>query len=388
MNSTFKNSPLGFYLYAFIITIMLIATAFIIWYMFAGYRLGTYPEDTRLGSVYIGGLHEEEVKTKVRDRIDFWLQDETVQFELEYQDYTYSFDRGLFYFDLDLSISRIEDGQTNPIIVAYQGTDRQLVLDEMQNLEFLEDINNNIDFERLINDIREDAQMMKIYSNKDIEDYIINMDREIEELGYTRVRLPDGLTSDELIDGIKNIYEVNRIPISGQTMFDVVNKLSPQLDDNELTLLSQGLLELITKETNFIINERHYIPEIDFSRYNATNYPLLGKNVTVNQITGDSFSFYNPNESEYYFKLIKESDSVIKLTLHGLPFKYDIQTTIQKTELPYITEVTNTATDVRNGYNGVVIEVIRTITDIDGEIVQNKIIVFEFYPPQKEIIYE
>ena len=62
MNSQFKNSNLGFYLYASIIIMIAFASVFVVWYMVTGYSLGTYKENTILGSVYIGGLREEEVE--------------------------------------------------------------------------------------------------------------------------------------------------------------------------------------------------------------------------------------------------------------------------------------------------------------------------------------
>ena len=107
MNSQFKNSNLGFYLYAVIIVIIAVASIFVFWYMVKGYKLGTYDENTILGSVYLGGIKEDEVETKLLDRINRWNEDETIVFEVTYQGYSYEFDRELFYFDWNLIFSLI-----------------------------------------------------------------------------------------------------------------------------------------------------------------------------------------------------------------------------------------------------------------------------------------
>ena len=88
MNSQFKNSSLGTYIYAFLILIMTAAVVFIFWYMYSGYKMGTYAENTVLGSVYVGGLREDDVDPLMNTRIDRWLGDETVLFEATYQGYS------------------------------------------------------------------------------------------------------------------------------------------------------------------------------------------------------------------------------------------------------------------------------------------------------------
>ena len=87
MNSQFKNSNLGFIIYAALIGIIAAATFFMIWYMLIGYKIGTYQPDTRLGSVYIGGLRENEIFERINNKVDDWYEDEYVLFEIKYQDY-------------------------------------------------------------------------------------------------------------------------------------------------------------------------------------------------------------------------------------------------------------------------------------------------------------
>ena len=86
MNSQFKNSKFGFILYTIIIGLIVLSTIFVIWYMTLGYKLGTYAPDTRLGSVYIGGLTEDEIFSRLDEKINYWYSDDmrtVVLFDIE-----------------------------------------------------------------------------------------------------------------------------------------------------------------------------------------------------------------------------------------------------------------------------------------------------------------
>ncbi len=387
MNSQFRNSRLGFYLYAILIFIIAAASIFVFWYMVKGYKLGTYPEDTILGSVYIGGIEEDEVEARMIEKVDRWLSDDTIVFELTYQGYSYEFDRELFYFDYATSIFYITEGTTNELVVTYQGNLQEEVVNEIENSDFLignPDI-DNFDIDRLIRDILSDASFMKTYSNKHLEDYIIDEDVAYTEIGAINLSVPDDISIDEMIAKINNINQDLKITVNSKALFDIVDELGETFTDDEMTILSEGMLALIL-ETNFAINEVHYLPIIDYVNYDIDTFPSFGHNAVVNQIIGNSFSFYNPNNSPYYFTLTKVDDTTAKLSLNGLEFIDDIIVDVNKTPIEYITQTTDNPGILQTGYDGVIIEVNRKILDINGYIIYDKVIVFEFYPPIKEII--
>ncbi len=387
MNSQFRNSNFGFILYMAIIAVMVMATGFVLWYMTVGYRVGTFGPDTRLGSVYIGGLTEEEVIPLIDERIDYWYNDETIVFELTYQGYRYEFDRSLLIFNLETSTYDLQNGVTNVLLVNYQYEDRQRVIDEIEALPFLEDVIDNVDIGQLIANMLYDAALMKSYSSKDVENYIIDLEQEIELLDSATFSIPEGVQFDDLIDEINAQYEDGKILIPGKSLFDVVDTLGGRLNDAGMTTLASAMLQTI-HETNFIVNEVHYEPTIDFSRYTIANFPYFGRNTIVNRIVNESFSFYNPNELTYYFTIDVIDEFNGRLNLYGVPFKYDIEVTVDQVEIDYITQPTNDVTLLQNGYNGVVVSVQRVITDVYGEVVYDETILFEFYPPIKEITFE
>lgn len=387
MNSQFRNSSFGFLLYLFIIVLISIATIFIIWYMTVGYKLGTYGPETRLGSVYIGGLREDEVLPRFEEKRDVWYSDETIVFELQYQGYRYEFDRDLFFFDSEASLYYLIDGQTNNVVVYYQGSDKQTVLDEIEALPFMQDIKDNVDLGELINSILYDASLMKSYSSKDIEDFLIDESLSIQELGTTTFAIPEGVEMDHFLEAIETVFEDGKIIAPSKDLFDVLTIFQNEMYDAEMTILSGAILDLIL-ETNFIINEVHYQPNIDFTVYTIDTYPFFARNATTNAVVNESFSFYNPNESDYYFT-VEATDSFNGVVrFYGIPFMYDIEVTIDHVELDYITQSTRDVTLLQQGQEGVIINVVRTITNIYEVVVFDEEILFEFYPPVKEIIFE
>ncbi len=387
MNSQFKNSSLGFYLYAIIIVIIAVSSIFVFWYMVSGYKLGTYGEDTILGSVYLGGMQEEEVEAKLGQRIERWLDDETIVFEVTFQGYSYEFDRELFYFDLETSIYRIADSETNDLTVLYQGTEREMVIDEIKDSPFLAGGSENYYLEELINDILADAGFMKSFSSKRLEDYIIDESIANIVIDSVDITVPAGIVVNDFIQSINDRYVDEKIISVSKELFDIVAELGGYLSDSEMTMLSKGMLELLL-ESNFAINEVHYLSSIDYVNYTIETFPNFGKNASVNQIIGHSFSFYNPNNSDYYFTVEKIDDSNITLSLVGIDFVDSIVVDIIPMLVQYTTQTTTNEDLLQNGYDGMIIEVNRTIVDIYDVVTYDKVILFEFYPPKKEIILD
>ena len=385
MNSQFKNSSLGFYLYAVIIIIIAAASIFVFWYMVKGYKLGTYPEDTILGSVYIGGIEEDDVEAKLIPKIERWLNDRTIVFEVTYQGYSYEFDRELFYFDYETSIYFIDVGETNELVVTYQGTVQQDVIDEIKDSIFLEGIEENFDLDQLVIDILDDASFMRSYSSKNLEDYIIDDTVSYVEISSIDLDILEGISIDDMIAGVNIVYLDSKIMINSKELFDISEKFGTNLTETEMTILSTGMLSLIL-ETNFAINEVHYIPKIDYINYDIITFPDFGHNASVNHTIENSFSFYNPNNSNYYFTLVKIDDTKATLTLHGLEFVDTIVVTVERVLIEHITQTTNDDNILQAGYDGMIIEVTRKITNIYGLVTYEKVIIFEFYPPIKEII--
>lgn len=388
MNNQFRNSNFGSILYISIIVMVALGMIIITWYMLVGFRTGTFAEDTILGSVYMGGVPKEELEQRVYDRIEDWKEDETVVFELTYQGYTYEFDRELFFFDIPLSKSYLQEGETNDLIVYYQdtGTDRQDTINEIKSLPFLIDVKENINYDDLLADIMDDAGLLKTYSSKAIESYLVDPDLNVEELGSVEFHIPEGFTVDLMIESIQAIYGDEYIDVNSKELFDVVESLSNELSGTEMNILSSAMLKLIWS-TNFSIHEVHYDPLIP-AGYDLETYPDFGSNAEIDTGVGYSFSFYNPNDSKYSFKVEAVNENSARLTLLGLPFVNTITYEVVESDIPYITQTTDYDDDIQTGREGKIVIIHRVITDINENIINEKDIIFEFYPPKVEIVLE
>ena len=392
MNTSFRNSNIGFILYALIIIIIAGVFLITVWYMLFGYRLGTYSENTVIGSVYLGGLQETELERKVNQKIDIWLDDPTIVFELTYQGYSYEFDRNLIFFDLDESKSNLVQGQSNELVAEYQilgdRDDFQLVVEEIRELPFLDDIIDNVDVEKIVNDILDDAGLMKTYSSKEVENYLIVPEDSYMTLNTVSITVPEGFVIDELVNGISSLFGANEIPLESQVLFDVLAEMHEKLSDIELTLLAEAMLQL-SHETNFTVHEVHYVP-----RYNTNNYTFetfhFGSNAHVNRDINYSFSLYNPNDSTYRFvvEADTENEGVLLVSLYGLEFVDDIDVTINIQEIPFITQFSQNPLHEQSGEVGAVVTVRRVITNLDEEVIFDQDIIFEYYQPKSEIILE
>jgi len=390
MNSQFKNSSLGFYLYAFLIVIIVAAVAFVFWFMITGYKLGTYEENTLLGSVYVGGLKEEEVEPIMFTRIDRWLGDETILFEAKYQGYSYAFNRELFDFNITQSTQNIVNGKTNQLEVYFGGSKKQDIIRELKSLVFIQGIKENIDYDSLVDDVLRDASLMKSYSVKNFEDYLIDETLSYEIIGSEIIYIPNSVNIDSLIAEVELVYEDGKILIPSKFHYDIIDELGGLLDDKELGVLSSAFLKLIL-DTNFSINEVHYENRITSNgNYTIDDFPYFGFNSIIFERENESFSFYNPNEGYFYFELVKVegSETQLQVNLIGLPFVNQITADVVKTEIDHITKITTDENDTKSGVNGVVVEVVRIITSIEDSVIYNQVIVFEFYPPEVEIILE
>lgn len=389
MNSQFKNSNFGSIVYISIIAIIAVGLIMISWYMVVGYKLGTYSEDTILGGIYIGGLSEDDIESRVIERTDRWFADETVVFELTYQGYRYEFDRTKFVFDLELSKDYLKDGETNELFAIYQsgGTDRADTIQEIMNLPFLADIKDNIQYEKLITDILSDASLMKTYSSKAVEDYLVDETLSVEDLASIDFYIPEGISVDALIQSVTSKYGEEYILLSSKELFDITSSLGENLNDAEMTIVSSAMLEL-SLATNFSIHEVHYNPVIDTSLYDMGTYPYFGRNANVNKVVGNSFSVYNPNDSDYKFRIEKVDESTAKLVLVGLPFVNTITVEKVMTDIGYITQNTDDDSLLQAGREGKIVIVERVIYDLNENKVYEKDIIFEFYPPVIEIALE
>ncbi len=390
MASQFKNSNLGYYLYAAIVVIIGAASLFVFWYMVTGFNIGKYDENTIIGSVYIGGLTEEEAEDKVRGRIEDWLEDDRVLFEARYQGYSYEFDRELIFFDIDNSLSDINDGSTNPLYVSYSETALAEIFQAFENEPWMEGLEDQFDLEALMDDILNDASGMKTFSSKQLNDYIIDEEGFQEVLYVGNLEVPSelqgqALDASALLTKLNTIYP-DGIVIEGKDYFSILERFDDTFTRAELSFISSLILDVIP-HMPFTVHEREYFVDQTSALYDIETYPFFGRNAVVQRTYDIDFSFENNTHCAYTFEF-ETAGNFFNITVSGAPIINDIDVERDIIYFDYTTRTTTDVDQVRTGTDGVIVMVNRTITDIFDEVVQDDLVIYEYYPAIDEIIME
>ncbi|MFK5883075.1 MAG: hypothetical protein QM489_01905 [Candidatus Izemoplasma sp.] len=391
MSTQFKNSNLSYYLYSSIVIIIGAASVFVFWYMFNGYKAGSYSENTLLGSVYLEGYDESDVAGKMTSRIDDWLLDDTIVFEITYQGYSYEFDRELLDFNIETSIDDITNGITNDLYVSYNDTNKNFVINEIRTSIFLNGIETEFDLDAILERVIYDASYMKSFSSSELEDYLIDKETSFVVIHQNIVETPALFDVNNLMIKINNNFDDGVVTVNSNELFSVLEIFDGQFTEDEMTMIAIGMLDNI-KYTNFVIHESHYNTElggpVTGELYDLTNYPYFGKQTRVVPSLDDDFSFYNPNDGFYEFTFSIVSANEIMVTMSGLAFVDTIIVTETITIINYITQETDDIEALRDGKFGKIVEVNRRIINSYGDEIIDGIIIFEFYKPETEIILD
>lgn len=377
------NSDLGYYIYTGLVIIAGIASLIFFYFMVTGFNIGVYDANTTVGSVYIGGLDETEAEQKVRSEISDWLEDEDVTYQIGYQGYYYTFDRELFTFDVEATMSNVRDGATTPIVVSYSSGALNTVEYEILEEPFMETLQDVFDFEMVIDDVLEDAAMLNDFARLELSNYFIDEELAYETINEVVMPYPSGVNGEALLSKLNEQYEDGTYTLEPREVFSVQENFNESFTSSELDTLGSIILELISP-TNMVIIQRHYNPQIDFSRYTVDDFPYYGHNVRVNRNVDYDFTFENINEQYYRIEFSAVDENRLRARLVGPPFLDTITVTSEEdamTTFPFTIESTTNPDEVRPGKEGVAIILTRSITPIDGGPVDTYDIVFEYYPP-------
>lgn len=375
MASQFRNSNLGYYLYSAIVILIGAASLFVFWYMITGYNIGRYAENTIIGSVYIGGLTEEQAERKLRTNIETWLQNDRVLFEVGYQGYYYELDRDLIYFDIERSLDDLNDGRTNPLYVEFSPQARSEILDDLESQPFMETLQDQFNLENVLDDFLADAAGMKTFSSKQLNHYIINEEMLFQEL-FTRAVPIHPNVSGNLLMGKLNQQFPDGITINAKTTISILELFSPEYGytQDELAFLGTMFLDMIP-HTPFNIFERQYYGFVPLEHYTNDTFPYFGRNVRVNRTRSVDFSFENNTYCNFTVEFELSFD-VMTLRFTGAPFL----NTIIAHETEYVPIVGADDEDNGEAVEGVVVMIRRSILDINDQFIrEEELIVLEYY---------
>ncbi|MFP4287332.1 MAG: hypothetical protein ACLFRI_06485 [Candidatus Izemoplasmataceae bacterium] len=383
MASQFRNSNLGYYLYSAVVILIGAASIFVFWFMIAGFNLGRYPENTFIGSVYIGGLTEDEAEEKLRNRIEDWLNDERVVFEVNYQGYEYELDRELLFYDISRSMNNIEPGQTNVLFVSFDDSVRSQILFELEQQAFMSGLQDQFDLETLLDDFISDGARMRTFSSKNLNRYILIEDNLYDIIYETNVETPSSVSASTLNDKLLTLYPSGELTIDSRSSFSVLEAFDETFTNDELSFLSTVLIDVVS-HSHMTLFEYNYLPQVP-NEFTIDNYPYFGRNVLVHRSQGLDFSFEN-NALESFTIEFEQSGDFITARLIGAPLLNEITVDRNYTYIDYPTQTTQNPSLTQPGVRGVIVEVTRTMHNLEGEIISQETIITEYYAPIAEII--
>ncbi len=394
--SQFKNSNLGYYLYAAIVVLIGAASIFVFWFMITGFNIGRYSENTTIGNISIVGLTEEEAEEKLRTYINNWLEDDLVIFELRYQGYNYTFNRDEIFFDIERSLDELRDGRTNMLYVQYSETVLPGLLAEIDAAldEWSPALRQQVDFDipRLIEDVLEDASDLKRFSSHQLNRFVPadQMDNFMQTLHVVSLEAPNRVHGDPLdldvLDAKLADHFPNGIAITARSHFSMLEAFDPVFTRAELSYLGALMLEIIP-HTPFTIHRHHQFMDQVPGEYDTDTYPFYGRNVHVQRSRNLDFMFENNTHCAFTIAFERVGNA-FTITLIGAPFinTIDVDKTIHYFDYP--TQTTTNPDHIRDGVNGVVVTVRRTITNIYDEVLYDAIILYEVYAPIEAIVLD
>ncbi len=391
MASQFKNSNLGYYLYAGIVVFIGAASLFVFWYMVTGFNIGNYSQNTYIGSVYIGGLNEEEAEEKLRTRIENWLEDDSVLFEIRYQGYNYEINRDLIFFDIDQSIRNIQDGHANTLYVSLSTTAVAEILTDIDNQLWMSGLEDRFDFEAVLSEVEIAAAGMRSFASIQLNAHVNPDVQYIVPLEIGARTVPSTLhgfsiDSDALFSKLETHFP-DGISINPRSQFSMLDTFPNTFTPGELSFIGSLFMEVLPYGP-FTITEHRYFVDDDPSVYGIDYINIMaGRNVLVQRSRNIDFGFENNTHSTFYFEFDRDNE-LFTITMLGAELLNTIEVETIIHEMPYDTETTTDASLTRDGMNGRFVMVWRTIIDINDEVISRELIHYERYPAINAIVME
>lgn len=393
MFRSIMNSNIGYYVYSAIVLIIGAGALVFFYFMVTGFNIGVYDENTIIGSVYVGGLSEEEAEEKVRTQLINWLENDDIKYEVGYQGYYYEFDRELLSFDISTTMNQTREGARNDLVVTFSETARVAVEDEILNQPFMQGLELQFDLDQVIDDVLSDAAALKSFSRKEFSNYIIDEAQLIETINDVTLPVLPNLDGEGLMMKLDDYLEDATLRIEPYTIHNLLNIFDDSFTSSELNMIG-SLIQGVILDTTMVIQESHYNPQIDFNHYTVDTYPYFGYNVRINRHFNYNYIFENPHMIGYNIEFALSTDGThMSARLIGPPYLDTIETEMSLNTIAHPVLTTTNPNQVREGIDAVHVSVERTVIDIFGETVtignrESVEVVFEFYPAIAAIVYE
>ncbi|HPG42277.1 MAG TPA: hypothetical protein PLJ98_00540 [Acholeplasmataceae bacterium] len=275
--------------------------------------LGKSVSQTSVGFVYLGSYERNEYEDVLAPRITQWQN--TADYELSYQEYTWEIDLNYFAFDALQTAVEVREDVNNPAFFTLSQANEDLLYQSLTS-DLTVDLIQAFDFNALLSDLTFDMKLLKNRKLYELKDYLE------PSLSTTVI---DTLSLDQIDPLIVNeITEAFQEPlvIPANERFYLIEATNDLDLSNEALSVIASALQYLTVKTP--------VEGYMFERYQ--DLPLWaspGVNVRILKLSNYDFSFFNPLQEALEMSLEQTAADTLVFTLTGLP----LLTTYEKDEV-------------------------------------------------------
>ncbi|RIW37706.1 hypothetical protein D3H55_03815 [Bacillus salacetis] len=360
---------------------LLSATVFIFGFSHAGsFALEKFTESavikpsTMVASINIGGQPEPEAKEALAQAAADWKASAEITAELSGKEAL--IDLSAIHIDLNQSLQSVNEGGPNPLAVSIdidsvmegmKAAFPDLKADEMDTAAFQEDLISQV-------------SMLPGSAVISLSDYFPK--GSVEEVAAEALSGKITVTPE-----VKRFIETfPEIAVKQGTDFSFLRHLEENgfSADEDLSQVTSLLYKLIL-QTNFTIIERNTSPELP-------KEVELGYEAKTDAGSNLDFIFANPNNADYMIQLELMNDQIYG-KLVGFPLATDYKVSLKDKEEfppkkivqynPFIEK--NVVRVQEEGSKGILIKVFRQSIGGNGDVMEEKLIAEDFYPPVHRI---
>jgi hypothetical protein len=275
--------------------------------------LGKSVSQTSVGFVYLGSYERNAYEGVLTPRITQWQN--TADYELSYQEYTWEIDLNYFAFDALQTAVEVREDVNNPAFFTLSQANEDLLYQSLTS-DLTVDLIQAFDFDALLSDLTFDMKLLKnrkLYELKDYLDPSLST-TVIDTLSLDQI---DPLIVNELTEAFQE-----PLMIPANERFYLIESTNDLDLSNEALSVIASALQYLTVKTPV----EGYI----FERYQ--DLPLWaspGVNVRILKLSNYDFSFFNPLQEALEMSIEQTAADTLVFTLTGLP----LLTTYEKDEV-------------------------------------------------------
>lgn len=275
--------------------------------------LGKSVSQTSVGFVYLGSYERNEYEDVLAPRITQWQN--TADYELSYQEYTWEIDLNYFAFDALQTAVEVREDVNNPAFFTLSQANEALLYQSLTS-DLTNDLIQAFDFDALLSDLTLDMKLLKNRKLYELKDYLDPslFTTVIDTLSVDQI---DPLIVNELTEAFQE-----PLVIPANERFYLIESTNELDLSNEALSVIASALQYLTVKTPV----EGYI----FERYQ--DLPLWaspGVNVRILKLSNYDFSFFNPLQEALEMSLEQTAADILVFTLTGLP----LLTTYEKDEV-------------------------------------------------------